>query len=286
MAERVNRAAVITHKVPSVSEATLKKVVPLLLERRVEILLPPGEDGKHPGVFGGEETICCRSSRKEIGGAALSLVLGGDGTMLRALRYTQGLGVPVLGINLGNVGFFASIAPDRVDEELPPVLDGKYESYSLSGLVGDLDSVRHSAINDIVLLRHQEGGVCHLSYSLNDVEMFRGRADGLVAATPAGSSAYNLAAGGPLVGPRVGGFVVSPIAPHTLQSRPVVAADADVLKIRNESPHEAAAVMVDGAKVGDLNPGEHLKVSMSGEMARVAFREGNSFYGHFRDRFL
>lgn len=286
MPERVHSAALMTHKAPSVSEGALNKVLALLRNEGVEVHLPPGERGKHPEVFAGERHVCCRSSREEVSKADLCLVLGGDGTMLRAFRYTQGLGVPVLGINLGNVGFFATMRPDSVSEELPVVIAGDYEVYPLAGLEASLDSVVHSAINDIVLIRHQEGGVCHLSYSLNDVNMFQCRADGLVTATPAGSSAYNLALGGPILGPGVGGYVVSLIAPHTLKSRPVVAADTDTLRITNESPHEAAAVMVDGMKVGQLNPEESMVVRMKRELAQVAFSKGDSFYGHFRDRFL
>ena len=212
----ISRIALVTHQVPSVAGDALQEVMLVLRRREIEVLLPPGETAKHPDLLSEGVRPCCEVAREELAAADLCLVLGGDGTMLRALRLTRDLGLPVAGLNLGRVGFFTAIERDHVVDDLDRILDGEFVAHPLMGLATSLNGTGLRAVNDIVLARHREGGICRLSYSLNGVTLFDVRCDGLIVATPAGSSAYNLAAGGPLLGIDLDAYVLTFLAPHAL----------------------------------------------------------------------
>ncbi|HZK49711.1 MAG TPA: NAD(+)/NADH kinase, partial [Thermoleophilia bacterium] len=214
------------------------------------------------------------------------LVFGGDGTMLRALRMTRDLGVPVAGVNLGRVGYLATVGRDRIVEDLPRLLAGEFVTQPLLGLSTVCDGVTLRAVNDFVVGRGREGGVCRISYALNGNRLFDVRCDALVVATPAGSTAYNLSVGGPVVGVGVEGFVVSYVAPHALGVRSVVAAAGDVLTLTNESTHSAVEVLSDGEHVAELAPLANLEVGTIPALAALALLPGTDFYQHFAERFV
>lgn len=285
MSEVISTIALVTHQVPDVAAQTLEEVLALLEDRGVRVLVPPGERAKHPSISARGES-CCETSREELAQADMCLVLGGDGTMLRALRLTRGLGIPVAGVNLGRVGFFAAIKRDRVVDDLSRVLDGEYVPYPLVGLAADLYGTPLRAVNDLLVGRAGEGGISRISYSLNGVPLFDVRCDALLVSTPAGSTAYNLAAGGPVMGVGVPAFLVTYVAPHTLCSRAVVAAAADVLEVRNESAHETADVVVDGEHMGVLRPLANLQITTVPGLSTLALLPESDFYRHFQERFV
>ena len=157
----------------------------------------------------------------------LCITLGGDGTILRALRRYATLGVPVFGINYGSVGFLAAAEAAELDAGLARALAGEFETVSLPGLEVEVGGESHIAINDASITRRPHHRVAELSYSVGGREVGRVRCDGLVAATPAGSTGYNLANSGPILAWGVEGYVVSFIAPHTLTARALVVAPDD-----------------------------------------------------------
>lgn len=279
--------ALFTHQVPEVSAQVLASVVPLLQAREVTLLLPPGEALKHPELqteAAGQG--CCEVAREELREADLCLVLGGDGTMLRALRMTRDLGVPVAGVNLGRVGFLAAIAKDAVAQDLPRLLDGGFAERPLLGLTAGSDGATLRAVNDFVVGRGREGGICRISYAINGVPLFSAPCDALVVATPAGSTAYNLAVGGPVLGIGVDAFVVSYVAPHALAVRPVVAASADVVTLRNESARSVVDILSDGEHVGSLQPLASLEIRTVPGLATLALLPESDFYRQFAERFV
>jgi NAD+ kinase len=282
----ISRIALVTHQVPSVAGDALHEVMPVLHRREIEVLLPPGETAKHPDLLGEGARPCCEVAREELAAADLCLVLGGDGTMLRALRLTRDLGLPVAGLNLGRVGFFTAIERDHVVDDLERILDGEFVAHPLMGLATSLNGTGLRAVNDIVLARHREGGICRLSYSLNGVTLFDVRCDGLIVATPAGSSAYNLAAGGPLLGIDLDAFVLTFLAPHALIPRPVVAGARDRLVVRNETAHDGVDLVLDGEHVGTLDPLSALEVTTVPCLATLALLPESDFYRRFRERFV
>lgn len=283
----IKRIVLATHQLPAVAAEAMPDVLSVLRERDVEILLPPGETAKHPELLEEGAQRCCQAGgREELAEADLCLVLGGDGTMLRALRLTRGLGLPVAGINLGRVGFFTAVERHHIAGDLLRILQGDYVAHSLLGLAAQLDSVPLRAVNDIVVTRQRDGGICRISYALQGVSLFDVRCDGLIVATPAGSSAYSLAAGGPLLGIDVPAYVMTYLAPHSLVTRPVVAGADETVVVRNETGHEAVDVVVDGEPVGRLDPLGSLEITTVPGLATLALLPESDFYRHFRERFV
>ena len=281
----IRTVAVITHQVPAVVHDTLVQVLGLLEERDIELLVPAGELNKHGDLLAGA-AHCCRTEREELGEADLCLVLGGDGTVLRALRYTRGLGVPVAGVNLGRVGFFATVPRNRVTADLGRLLEGEYVSHELLGLSSRLNGLEIQAVNDILIGHGQETGVARLAYEINGVPLFDIACDGLLVSTPAGSTAYNLAVGGPILGVAMQAYILSFVAPHSLATRSVVADANEVLVVHNRSEHLDAQVVMDGAHVGSLEPLDRLEVTTTPALATLALLPGSSFYSQFRERFI
>jgi NAD+ kinase len=213
------------------------------------------------------------------------LALGGDGTILQALRRYADTGVPVFGINFGTIGFLAAVTRDRLDEGLERALSGDFETLELPGLVSQLEIEHPVAVNDITFIRKPHGRVAELSYRLGGEEVGHVRCDGLVAATPVGSTGYNLANQGPILAWGVEGFVVSFIAPHTLTARPLVVAPDDVLHISNQRGREPVDIAFDGRPVGELASGDELAVGFRDGAAVLAQLPGANFYHRIREKF-
>jgi NAD+ kinase len=212
------------------------------------------------------------------------LVLGGDGTILRALRVYARTGVPVFAINYGEVGFLATVEPDQLDDGLRRAFSGDFERMSLPAVVlGDGD--KWTGINDVSFHRKPGLRVADLAYAVGDDEVGRVRCDGLVVATPAGSTGYNLANGGPVMAWGVEGYVVSFIAPHSLTARTLVVAPEDVMTVHNRSREEPADVTVDGRPVCELPAGESLKIRFADAQTVLAQLPGANFYHRLRETF-
>ena len=162
-------------------------------------------------------------------------MLGGDGTILTALRDFADTGVPVFAINFGAIGFLATIEPWELEDGMRRALRGEFDVMELPGLLADTAEGDRLAVNDVSLHRRQSGRVAELAYSVEGEELGEVRCDGLVVSTPAGSTGYNLANGGPVLAWGVEGYVVSFIAPHTLTARALVVAPGDVLQVTNRS---------------------------------------------------
>src|ERR671931_1167853 len=216
----------------------------------------------------------------------LCVVLGGDGTILSALRQYVCTQVPVFAVNFGEVGFLATIDPDGLDAGLARAFDGEFDTMELPGLaLGDPGGNEWWALNDVSFHRKPGLRVADLSYAIGEDEIGRVRCDGLVVATPAGSTGYNLANGGPVMAWGVEGYVVSFIAPHSLTARTLVVAPNDPLVVHNGSREEPADVTVDGNIVCELAAGEALEVRFVDARAVLAQLPGATFYHRLRERF-
>ncbi len=213
----------------------------------------------------------------------LCLVLGGDGSILRALRRYAYTDVPVFAVNFGRIGFLAAVEADQLEDGLERAFRGDFEVVHLSGLEAEGGSA--PALNDITFSRGPHGPMAELAYRLGGEEIGNVRCDGLVAATPAGSTGYNLANGGPILAWGVEGFAVSFIAPHTLTARALVVAPDDVLHVRNEASRGSVEVAFDGRHERDLAVGEEIEVRFRDRVARLAQLAGANFYRRMRERF-
>jgi NAD+ kinase len=248
----------------------------------VELRFSGDETSKH-GLQGGDACVVDADVSRDVD---LCLVLGGDGTILHALRAYAGTGVPVFGVNFGEVGFLATVDLDQIDEGIARALRGDYEVLSLPAIeLKTRGGESWSAMNDISFHRKPGLRVADLAYDVGEDEVGRVRCDGLVVATPAGSTGYNLANGGPVMAWGVEGFVVSFIAPHSLTARALVVAPGDVLTVHNRSREEPADVTVDGRPTCELAPGDGLEVCFAEERGALAQIPGASFYHRLREKF-
>ena len=215
----------------------------------------------------------------------ICLVLGGDGSILHALRRYAHTEVPVFGVNFGTVGFLAAVERDQAREGIRRALDGEIETIHLPGLEVKVDGKEKVGLNDITLARRPHDRVAELSYRIAGEEVGHVRCDGLVAATPAVSTGYNLANQGPILAWGVKGYVVSYISPHSLTARALVVAPGDVLHVVNAPEREPVEVAVDGGKIADLAAGAALEVRFLDSVSRLAQLPGTSFYGRIREKF-
>jgi NAD+ kinase len=224
----------------------------------------------------------------------LCVVLGGDGTILRALRRYAGTSVPVFAINFGAIGFLATVEPQDIEDGVRRALNRDYELLRLPAIVLDpLDGgvadgasqiARQVAINDVAIHRKVGERVAELAYALDGEEAGSVRCDGLVVATPAGSTGYNLANGGPVMAWGVEGFVVSFIAPHSMSARALVVAPDDRMTIVNRS-REPLDVAVDGRPAGEIPAGGRIHARFVNDVGTIAQLPGSSFYRRLREKF-
>jgi NAD+ kinase len=217
--------------------------------------------------------------------ADLCLVLGGDGTILHALRRFSGTKAPVFGVNFGTVGFLAAVERGEAEAGIARALAGEVETIELPAVRVQAGGRSAIGFNDVTLARRPHDRVAELSYRVSAEEVGHVRCDGLVAATPVGSTGYNLANQGPILAWGVKGYVVSYISPHSLTARALVVAPTDVLTVANAPDRQAVEIAVDGVEFGGLPPGEELEVDFIDSAGLLAQLPGTSFYGRIRDKF-
>ena len=257
----------------------MRRLAALCAEEGVRLQVPEEEVDKHGfGELPGAELGTDPDADTD-----LALVLGGDGTILSALRRFAVRKVPVFAVNYGAIGFLATIENKDFDEGVRRALTGDFEELSIPALIAGDD--QWLAVNDFSFHRRQDLRVAELGYSVQGTEIGLVRCDGLVVSTAAGSTGYNLANGGPVLAWGVEGFVVSFIAPHTLTARALVAAPDDVLEVENRSAEEPVDVTTDGRIVCTLEPQERMQVRYRREGALLAQLSGSSFYRRLRDKF-
>jgi NAD+ kinase len=278
--QAIRSALVYTHKRPEVTRDVVKTLIDLAERMGVELRFDPDEVAKHDL----DSSLSAKAGSDPAHGADLCIVLGGDGTTLRFLRQFAGTGVPVFSVNCGRVGFLATVDRDHAEEGVERALSGDFEVMKLPALTLGSGPDPEFAVNDISFQRGAHLNVAHLSYALAGEEVVRAPCDGLIAATPVGSTAYNLSAGGPILAWDLKGFVVSMVAPHALSARAVVAAPEDVLRVTNQG-REPVEVVIDGMKAGAaLGPGESNDVSFRADAVGLAQLPGSTFYSRFREK--
>ena len=272
---------VFTHQQPDETKEAVRRLIELSSQREVELHFPREEVEKH-GIEDRPGRVLGADPDEAVD---LIVVFGGDGTTLTALRAGAEHRTPVFALNFGAIGFLSTVDREHVEEGLTKALDGDFELIRMPALTIEFDGEPRIGINDISFQRKPNSRVATLGYSVGSEQLGRVRCDGLVAATPVGSTGYNLANGGPVLAWGVEGFVVSFIAPHTLTARALVVAPSDPLTVTNESERDAVDVTTDGRPVGSLDPGEELAVRFHDDQVLLAQLPGASFYHRFRDKF-
>jgi len=226
------------------------------------------------------------SDRNLASGSDILISLGGDGTILRLARQVAEKGTPILGVNLGKLGFLAEVSVDDLDDCLAEVLRGDYfvvERMMLQATTSK-NSRSYFALNDIVVDKFGTSRVLDFETFVNNEYLATFTADGVILSTPTGSTAYALANGGPIVTPNNRSITISPICPHTLTARPVIVPDDSIIRIKVAAAHHKVHVTADGQDEVLLRPPTEIKVRKAPHMARLVKRRNTSYYDTLRKK--
>jgi NAD+ kinase len=278
---RVRTATVVTHRRPADTGPALGVLIELAQAADAVLRFDAEETQKHQLQPGPAVELNAPIDPN----VEICFALGGDGTILSALRVYAGTGVPVFAINFGEIGFLSTVPREEARSGFKRAFEGQFEVLSLPGLRVSGERGHWLAINDVSMHRQPGKRVADLEYAVGSNEVGRVRCDGLVVATPAGSTGYNLANGGPVMAWGVHGFVVSFIAPHSLTARALVVAPGDVVSVHNRSQEEPVDVTVDGRPVCVLAPAQRLEASFVNDQGSLAQVAGATFYQRLRDTF-
>jgi NAD+ kinase len=273
-AKAVRRAAVITHGKPETIGQGLERLRRVADEAGVELVFSDDEAEKHS--LGG-------SAADE--NADVTVVLGGDGTMLRALRRSLETGKPVIGVNFGSVGFLTSIPGDELEAGLARVFAGEYEVVELPTLEAELDGARRIAVNDVVAASSMIGRMIELRWEVGGEDLGVVPCDGVICATPSGSTGYNLSNGGPVLVWGLDAMAVTFIAPHSLHARPLVVPRSRDVTVENRTADVTVAILIDGHRVGELGAGARVLVRLGSQRSLLALLPEATFFRRYSETF-
>ncbi len=218
-------------------------------------------------------------------GLDLVVVLGGDGTMLRALRATLGSGTPVFGINFGRVGFLTTVDGGELEPALARALDGDLRVVDLCTLEARLNGETHPAVNDVVVTSSRPGRMVDLGWEVAGENLGDQPCDGMICCTPSGSTAYNLSNGGPVLMWGLEAMAMTFVAPHSLRARALVVPRGLDLRITNRSKELPVTVLVDGHAVGELERGGQIAAAVGPDCCRLAVLPEVTFLTRYHEVF-
>lgn len=223
------------------------------------------------------------------GEAELLIVLGGDGTLIRAAQMVAPMGVPILGVNTGHLGFLTEMEAAELFDHLEQILAGDYQIEERLMLTAAVERegrtlLQLTALNDAVVSKGPRARLVHLGVSIGETVVARYPADGMIVSTPTGSTAYSLSAGGPIVSPTVDVLLLTPICPHTMAARTVVLSGTEEVTIEVlESPGEVG-LSADGSEPIPLVKGDKVRVSRASYTAKLVRRASYRFYNVLRQK--
>lgn len=253
------------------AEAAGEKVANWFQDRGVKVFSHPEQKIKGAEKLGKKDDL------------QLVVVLGGDGTYLAAVRMLEGARIPLIGFNMGSLGFLTFTRAEDLLPTLKKAMEGRMELHSRAMIRVKKAKEKKSylALNDVVLERGAQSRLISITVSVDGMPINSVKADGLIIATPTGSSAYNLAAGGPLLHPEANALVVTPICAHSLTSRPFVFPDDRTLVFTLE---EKAVLTVDGMQVATLNPGDKVSVQRDENDHLFLRKAGVNYFNVIREK--
>lgn len=222
--------------------------------------------------------------------------VGGDGTFLRASKYSFKNEIPILGINAGNLGFLTEVDTENISEAMDALIEGSYHIEKRMLLKGELfkdnELIKNTglpdlALNEFAITRSMNEKVIKMEIFVNDIYIKKFVADGIIIATPTGSTAYSLSAGGPVVEPGAKTIIITPICPHTLFSRSIILGPDKILEVRLSSGNKKDILSVDGKTAPLENPSEYvLKVTRSRKNLNLISFNPNAFFKVFKEKFI
>lgn len=271
----VRRAIVRTYGSEQTIGPALARLATVARDAGVELVVNKGETSQH-------EIPTADGAAAE---PDLVVVLGGDGTMLRALGRFLGTGIPVIGINFGRLGFLASIPRGELETGLARVFAGDYAVVELPTLEVEVGDERRVAVNDLVVTSGVVGRMIQLEWAIGDEKLGRLGCDGVVCSTPPGSTGYNFSNGGPVLVWGLDAMAITFVAPHSLMARPLVVPRGRDAIFWNRSPDIPASVLVDGQRVGDLAPGARVRVRIGEQRSLLATLPEVTFFSRYSRSF-
>lgn len=258
------------------ARATATTLVELLKKRGIDVVVPADEGGGPPPPG------CTVVPREALGSAIdVLVVMGGDGTFLEGASLVADHGVPLLGINLGTLGFMTQYTLEEAQAAVTAAADGTLQveermRLQVTVVEGGREIETRPAVNDAVITQRSIARLIDLEASTDGYPITLYKADGLILSTPTGSTAYNLAAGGPILAPRLEVLVLTPICPHTLTNRPVVLSPLSRVSVTNSSPYQVT-LTVDGQWTRELAPGAGILVTKAEQPLRL-FKPPGTFF--------
>ena len=223
---------------------------------------------------------------------AFLISIGGDGTILRSISYVRNSGIPIVGVNTGRMGFLATIQKDKIKSSIREIVSGKYSisKRSLLQLTSDtqiegLDEDFNFALNEIAVSRKNTTSMIKVKTYLNDEYLTSYWADGLIVATPTGSTGYSLSCGGPVMAPASGSFVLTPIAPHNLNARPLVITSDTIIKLIVDGREDLHLVSLD-SRIITVKNGTELIIKKTNFTIHMIEPKGESFLNTLRNKLL
>lgn len=274
----MRKVALIFNNKKESAIATAKRLFDWGAQNGIDFLLPKDE----------AELINAAACEDWLKQAEFAVVLGGDGTFLRAARLTFGKKIPIYGVNLGRLGFLATGSPDSAEEDIKKILDGKYsltEREVIKGRVVRDGKIVHEvcALNDLVISKTNLSRVVDLQVSVNGELLSNFLSDGIILSTPTGSTAYSLSAGGPIVPPQVSCIVLVPICAHTLFARPVILNGTDKTVIKLQTSAANLYLTQDGQHGFELLAGDSVEAELETEFKVCTIDpQGKSYYDLLR----
>lgn len=218
--------------------------------------------------------------------ADLAISFGGDGTMLSAARSLIKSNIPIMGINVGKLGFLAEFSVEEIEKSLNDMMAGNYRIVDRTVLETTINEKTVYALNDFVVERNDSAKMITVTVYANDHYIGDYRADGLILTTPTGSTAYSLSCGGPIIAPSTQVVCLTPISPHSLTLRPLVVSDSSELVLTVFSQTGASNIVADGEKCGELQNGEQIVINRSEERVKLIKPTANSYYDVLREKLL
>ncbi|MBI5637685.1 MAG: NAD(+)/NADH kinase [Nitrospinae bacterium] len=264
----IKRIGVVAKPQSALAREAITKVLKWGKRRKVEILLDRtaakvAKEFKTEGV----------EHAKLLTSIDALIVLGGDGTFLGAARMATAYNIPLLGVNLGSLGFMTEVALEEIDTALDEMYEGQYDTEERMMLdlkiENDKGTRREVALNEIVFSGGHAAKMVELTVSVNGQHVTTYRADGLIISTPTGSTAYALSAGGPILYPTIEAILICPISPHTLTNRPIVVPHNYIMEIDISPRQEIVVATLDGQITIEVNKLDHITVSRSANTTRV-----------------
>lgn len=264
---------------PKINKETSKRiskgVVDFLMQRGVMVVMDE-ENAKNFDVPS--------LSNVDVSELQFLISMGGDGTILRLLHTYQIFDVPIIGINLGHLGFMADIPISDIYPSLSDLLSGAYEIEERMMLFASTGKKEGFALNDIVVHRSSNPNLVELAIKVDGGHINTFEADGIIIATPNGSTAYSLAAGGPILTPELDAVVLTPICPHTISNRPIVLMPDHEIEVQYLSACNALELVFDGISQGEMEAGKSLKIKKHKKKLRIVRLRRHDYFATLRTK--